>query len=278
MMMSYCGFDTRNEDLNRLLTALTSFDDLLSYGASAAAETLLAYDTRDYIISNSVRNSRETLLKELLALQKQDGGFASTSLEESDVASTAAVITALSEYLDRESVKDAVGAAIDYLADQKDRWKGFQEMDPHFLSDVITALACAGVPIRDSRFFIGGKTLVDILLTYQNPDGGFAEQVHAVNNVGLTEEAVIALASVKKNGSPFQTTSAAENSVLTSRHTGAGNYNDGTAVFFYIIAGLFILLIVGIVIILVLRKRHRRRNAEEINLLSGQEPSGREKK
>ena len=79
---------------------------------------------------------------------------------------------------------------------------------------------------------------------------------------------VIALASVKKNGSPFQTTSAAENSVLTSRHTGAGNYNDGTAVFFYIIAGLFILLIVGIVIILVLRKRHRRRNAEEINLLS----------
>ena len=277
MMMSYCGFDTRNEDLNRLLTALTSFEDLLSHGASAAAETLLAYDTRDYIISNSVRNNRETLLKELLALQKPDGGFANTPSDESDVASTAAAVTALSQYMDRGNIREAVELAVDYLAGQKEEWKGFREMDPHFLAEVITALSCAGVPVKDSRFYIQGETLVDILLAYQNPDGGFAEQVHAVNSAGLTEEVVIALSAVKKNGSPFQTASAAGNSVLTSRHTAVVGYNDGISVFLYVIAGLFALLVAGIVTIIVLRKKHRRENIEDVNLTPDQEAFDRKK-
>lgn len=75
---------------------------------------------------------------------------------------TAMVVQALSFYTDSEEVKEAVGRAVDVMADMCQKSDGYDSSES--ISQTIIALTAVGIdPVADDRFATDGKNLVDVL-------------------------------------------------------------------------------------------------------------------
>lgn len=179
--------DPRNSLSTDLITegiASKTIDQLVEQGLNGAIFSLLALDSHHFSLDNA-KFTRLDLLEEIASHQQLDGGF-SLWLGESDVDITAMCIQALAPYQNLEqpliyegiiSKKTETKRVYDVISDALVFLKNSQEPNGQYLSwgiesqeslaQVLIALYSTG---REDSF---SQSLWDLLLEYQNDDGGF---------------------------------------------------------------------------------------------------------
>ena len=178
-----------------VLAQLYQHDNLGKQGVNGYIFSLLAL-TNEPIPANS-KQSTDTIIRSLLTYQMPDGGFSLTKDGKySDVDLTAMAITALSDYQEDAAVKKALEAAILYLQQNQQEDGNYiysGDKTSESVSQVIIALTSMGISLEDSRFVKNGKTLLDVLKTYQTDGAHFAHKVGDKANAMATEQAALAL-------------------------------------------------------------------------------------
>ncbi len=159
---------------------------------------LIALDSMRYEIPENSFYSRSDILVEIMRQQLSDGGFA-LSGKSADPDITAMALQALAPYYNEEqtyeytqkktgitqtkSVRMVVDEALACLSamqlDSGD-FSSWGTQNVESTDQVIVALCSLGVdPLTDERFIKNGNTLLDGVLRYRMPDGGFVHSYTA---------------------------------------------------------------------------------------------------
>ena len=185
---------------------------------------LIALDAGSYAVPTDAKYSREKFITEILKMQLTDGvngneyggwvlgGYGS----KSDVDITSMAIQALAPYYNEETVyiytnsnskkevcktvRQCVDEALDRLGSMMDANGSFSSWSTNNaegVSQVVVALCALGIdPAKDSRFITAsGKTLLDGMLAFRLPDGGFCHVLGGGWNSMATDQATYALVS-----------------------------------------------------------------------------------
>lgn len=206
MALTFCGYDASLEDYNNLVKQLSNYADIMESGIFGAVNTLIAYDTNQYQLLIGAVNTRDTLVHAILEYQQADGGFSIMKNSSSDIDTTAMALTALAAYREEAAVEEAIENGLQFLSEQQTAKGGFGyhgQENLESLCTVIIALNSLSISLDDERFQKTSQSLVDQLLLYQNSDGGFAHVIGEKSAVMPTEQAMIALTSIKRNGNPY---------------------------------------------------------------------------
>ena len=154
---------------------------------------LIALDSMRYEIPEGSFYSRDDIITEILCRQLADGGFALYG-NASDPDITAMVVQALAPYYSSQKIykytqkssKQEVERTVRQVIDESlSRLSALQTDDGDYFSwgtqnaestaQVAVALCSLNIdPQKDTRFIKNGKTLIDGILKYRMPDGGFA--------------------------------------------------------------------------------------------------------
>lgn len=113
---------------------------------------------------------------------------------------TAMAMQALAPYYaSRDDVKTAVDRAIQWLSDNQNNQGGFTSWgstSSESISQVIVALTGVGVdPHTDARFVKSGNSLIDALLSFAAPEGGFKHILTGKVDNMATDQGTYALVS-----------------------------------------------------------------------------------
>ena len=153
---------------------------------------LIALDSLRYPVPDGAADSRSSIITEILCRQLPDGGFA-LSGENADPDITAMAVQALAPYYNSETlytyrlkkaggevtrtVRQVVEAALKCLSERQLGTGDFASWGTENVEStdqVVVALCSLGIdPLTDSRFIKNGNTLLDRILRYRMPDGGF---------------------------------------------------------------------------------------------------------
>jgi hypothetical protein len=164
-----------------LLAKLGDFDRVLWQGINGPIFALLALDAGHYVLPDcaevQVQATRELLLEAIMKLQLSDGGF-SLSGKTGDADVTAMALQALAPYQERAEIKAVIDRALICLSRLQNSDGGYisywGEANVESVAQVLVALTALGIdPVTDSRFIKNGNTVVDHLLCYSVPGGGF---------------------------------------------------------------------------------------------------------
>ena len=154
---------------------------------------LIALDSLRYEIPEGSFYSREDIITEILCRQLSDGGFALMD-KTSDPDITAMAVQALAPYYTSQKVykytlkssKQEISRTVKQVIDESLSCLSLLQMeDGDYFSwgtqnaestaQVAVALCSLNIdPQKDARFIKNGKTLIDGILKYRMPDGGFA--------------------------------------------------------------------------------------------------------
>ena len=159
---------------------------------------LTALDAGNTQLPEDAPVSRDDYIAKILSYQLPDGSFGS-------VGETAGAVIALSDYYNDTDVtypdaegestvscQDAVDQAMSYLSSQQNDSGDFYTLTDTAL--VSLAMDSLGVGQQDERFVKNGNTVMDGLLTYQMPDGGFSQDYNGTDETA-TAFALSALVS-----------------------------------------------------------------------------------
>ncbi len=185
---------------------------------------LISMDTGMYEVPADAKYTRERFITAILNMQLTDGvngseyggwvlgGYGSRS----DVDITAMAVQALAPYYNDETVytytngnskkevsktvRQCVDEALDRLGSMLNGNAGFSSWNTNnaeSISQVIVALCSLGIdPAKDGRFITSdGKTLLDGLLLFRLPDGGFCHVLNGGWNSMANDQAAYALVS-----------------------------------------------------------------------------------
>ncbi len=179
---------------------------------------LISLDAELYDVPEGAKYPRETFVTEILKAQFPDGGWALGGYAASDADMTGMALQALAPYCNDETVYtyrntksgQTVSKTVrECIQEALDRLDELQQSDGGFLSpfgdgeaaestaQVLTALCSLGIdPAEDPRFRTAdGKTLLDNLLLFRTPEGGFRHLRDGGWNAMATSQATYALVS-----------------------------------------------------------------------------------
>jgi len=136
-----------------------------------------------YTLSASDANG---IIDGLISRVNEDGGWA-LSGKKSDADVTAMVITALAPfYKENVTVKAAVDRAVNTLSlmqGENGEYKSYGVENPESASQVVVALSSLGIDAgADERFIKGGKSLIDVILSYKLSKNGYCSGYSHVKN------------------------------------------------------------------------------------------------
>lgn len=204
LSLTFCGYDA-----SELVETLASYPNIGKQGIMGAINGLLAYDSKLYSVPSDQLNTRETLIKTIVTSQRESGGFGVRRSSEADLDTTALAITALSPYYERSDIQKVIDKAVDFIIENQTQTGGFTaagKESSESLSKVITALNAIGIENNDPRFVKNKVSLLDRLLRYKNEDGGFSQIQGGTSAAAPTEQAIMALCSIKINDTPYKMT------------------------------------------------------------------------
>lgn len=209
-------FDVGGYDL---LEKLSDYDKVVWQGLNGPIWALIALDSHKYEIpkvsKGGKQNTREFLIQNILNAQLNDGGFAfgaKSSKDKGDPDMTGMAIQALAPYKNRAKVKKALDRAVAFLSSVQKEDGGYATWGAktsESSAQVLVALSAMGIdPEKDKRFIKNGDSVVENLLSYQLPSGGFAHvKAGEKNNNGMaagkedpmaTDQALYALAAYSR--------------------------------------------------------------------------------
>lgn len=265
--LSFCGYDLSGGEFSPLISKLLSYDDINNFGVFGAINALTAYDIKDYKIAGDVINSRQKLINIILSYQNEDGSFSIFAGTESDIDTTAMAITALSGYMDQPAVKEAIEKAKEHIIKSQTEAGGFGRdgaENCESLAQVIIAMNSIGVSLDDEAFVRGGKNLIDQLLEYHTDEGGFSHLKDFKPSAMPTEQAIIALSSIKRGGNPYKATESiapidGEKNEYRPEEIKTFNYT----IWFIIIDAILTVIVLLIVLVAVLKKKEKNTKSEK---------------
>lgn len=203
---SFAGYD--------LTAPLCDSDKVSRQGINGVAYALMALESGDYA------GERDGYINRILVRQLSSGGF-SFAGDEPDADMTAIALQALAPFTDRADVAAAVDAALACLSKMQDEDGGFYDWSSkssESCAQVLLALCALKIDINDSRFVKNGRTVLDALMEYKTPSGGFSHNLGEEASVMSSEQAYLAITSYErtKNGevSVYDTDSTKLNVVI----------------------------------------------------------------
>lgn len=270
-LLSACGYSD-DQDVVALCLERIATQKMDTSNVMLASAALRAYDSCAYELPEDAYNTRELLVRRIVAAQNDDGGFARTRGFSSDFEATVDAMIVLSQY-DTEQTAEAIRGGLSYLA----RWlrengveKSSTLSSGCVVAQMLTALICVNADITEERFTVDGVTLADILLSMQNADGGFAAEFGESSDPETTHDAVIALAALKKGGSPYVFGAVEEEAEPVAQYRMIAGETDGPAAYsgdkpsseipgwaIALITGGAVLMLGGIVLLLIFTRKKK---------------------
>ncbi|MDR2502713.1 MAG: hypothetical protein LBC78_05645, partial [Oscillospiraceae bacterium] len=177
--LTAAGYDPRSVAGYDLTAPLEDFDKTVWQGINGPIWALIALDSLNY-----PNSQREKYVAEILRRQLDDGGWnltggatAETKKQSANADLTGMALQALAKYQDKPEVRAATDRALACLSKTQGADGGYSYGGGDATSEsavqVLAALCELGIPVDDSRFVKNGKTIVDNILSYQQPDGSF---------------------------------------------------------------------------------------------------------
>jgi hypothetical protein len=190
LFLKSVGQDPKNAGGYNLAEKLYSMGDIDRQGIIGLLWALNALESE--AIPEDAPWTQERLVETILTYQNQDGGFPLSKGADSDVDVTVMVMAALAG----KEQTEAAPRAMEYLIGAQLEDGEFMNMDVKnsgSVSQVVLTLSKLGVSPLDARFVKQGKTLIDVLLSYQAEDGRFRHTHDGQANDMATEQAAQAL-------------------------------------------------------------------------------------
>ncbi len=170
--------------------------DRISQGSNEVAFALLAIDANEANIPEGSKWNRDTLVKELLSFQADDGSFvlSKPASKTGSIDMTAMSLQALSRYTDREDVKAAVDKGLDYLK-RNINMGDYGTVESN--DQVIITLLMLGIDpsADDSGFTAWGANIFTATDKYRIENGGFAHTKGSAVNEMATQQTLLAVAA-----------------------------------------------------------------------------------
>ena len=184
-----------------VLAPLSDTKKVLFQGTSGAVWALLALDSNAY----AADAARNVYLKAIADGVGSDGGWALVPGDASDADLTAMALTALAPYAAEKDVQSLLDNGLAFLSSIQNADGSFStsgHATAESTAQVLVTLCTLGISETDSRFVKNGTTVLEALLSFQHPDGGFRhEPDDAAANAMATEQAFYALAAVCRSRS-----------------------------------------------------------------------------
>lgn len=187
-----------------LLIPLADFEAVTAQGLNGAIWALVALDSGGYEIPQTdaarVSATRDMYVDFILGGQTECGGFAlSASGGTADPDLTGMALYALAEYSDRAEVRLAVERAVEWLASVQTENGGYISggtENSESAAQVLRGLCAVGISADDKRFIKKGKTIIDNILSFEAPNGGFFHiKAEESANLMASEQALLGLAA-----------------------------------------------------------------------------------
>jgi hypothetical protein len=179
LALTAIGKDPADVGGYNLLTWLGDYDKVVAQGINGPVFALLALDSGAYAmpvcVPAATQASREMYIDYILARQLENGGWSLTGhAAEADV--TAMVLQALAKYPADLRVKTALERGVLALSGLQDETGGFASGGTANVESTVQAITALGelkIDPCSSLFTKNGHTLLDSLLSYAVPGGGF---------------------------------------------------------------------------------------------------------
>lgn len=179
-----------------LITPLEDYEKTILQGINGPVWALIALDCGDY----GTQEIREKYISRILECELSGGGWAlSASETTADADITAMVLTALSNYTDRQDAVEAVErgiAKLSALQNENGGYTNYNSENSESNAQVLVALSSLGISYTDERFVKNGNTLLDNMLTFYTEGQGFSHTDGS--NLMATEQCLYALAAVRR--------------------------------------------------------------------------------
>ena len=190
------GVDARDVMGHNLLEYLSDYENVSRQGNNGPIWALIALKSNPaYTIptnsSAAEQNSEELLVKKIVGMQCQDGGWTVTG-EKGDSDMTGMAMQSLASYYNKagyEDVTQALDKGLAWIEENQLASGGFGTMNTETsesVAQIITALCGMGIDCsKDARFIKNGKWPMTGLFQYYMPEGGFMHvSADAGNNGG----------------------------------------------------------------------------------------------
>ncbi len=197
------GYDVSDIEGYDLIMGLSDFDYVCYQGINGPIWALIALDCGAYEITwdetDDSLTTREKLITYLLEHENPDGGWCLSEFgTTSDVDITAMAIQALAPYYDTdEDVRAAVDRALVCLSEKQEDDGGFSSIgtsNNESCAQVVVALTALGIdPATDSRFVKYEYSVLDAMLRYYVPGGGFIHVAASGTDGMATEQGYYAM-------------------------------------------------------------------------------------
>lgn len=197
LALTAIGKDPTNVAGYDLTKPLQDFEKTVWQGINGPIWALIALDSGNYACSQ-----RQSYVNYILEKEIPGGGWAlAGSTPDADI--TGMALQALSKYQNQAAVKEASERALTWLSKTQNADGSFSTTGKENCEStvqVLVALCEMGISLTDSRFVKNGKTVMDGLMQYYVPGGGFThvKQAGGGNDLMSTEQGFYALVAAER--------------------------------------------------------------------------------
>lgn len=206
LALTAIGKDARNVAGYDLTLPLGDYDKTVRQGVNGPIWALIALDSQNYPMPQNptakTQATRQMYVDRILEAQLPGGGWSLTGREGADPDLTGMALQALAKYQDQSAVRRAMENALTCMSKQQNAKGGFSSGGTETSEScvqMLVALGELGIPLDDPRFVKNGRTLLDALLTYYVPGGGFRHTMDGEEpNLMAAEQGLYGLAAAKR--------------------------------------------------------------------------------
>lgn len=185
--------------------ALSDFDYDVKQGINGPTWALIALDTNHFDVpvadSGITQATRENLINYILQneVKKGTANAGGWGFGTADVDLTSMVLQALTPYASEPLVNAAIDRALNWLSKTQNAKTGDFYSNAESNAQVVTALSGLNIDAtKDSRFIKNGISVLDAMLAYALPSGGFKHTLTGGVNGMATDQGTYALVAFKR--------------------------------------------------------------------------------
>lgn len=184
-----------------LIDKMVNHEKMTAQGTNGPIFALIALNSDNYNVTSTATWNKDKLVTWLLSAQNSDGGFPLATGEASSVDMTAMAVAALAPERTQTQVQTAIDKAVQYLSTQQQAnggYSAYNDDSSESVSQVIVALASAGINPKDARFTKSSGDLMTRLSQFRQSNGAYSHTVGGAGDNIATEQALLALVAYQQ--------------------------------------------------------------------------------
>lgn len=184
-----------------LIDKMVNHEKMTAQGTNGPIFALIALHSDNYNVASTATWNKDKLVTWLLSAQNSDGGFPLATGEASSVDMTAMAVAALAPERTQTQVQTAIDKAVQYLSTQQQAnggYSAYNDDSSESVSQVIVALASAGINPKDARFTKSSGDLMTRLSQFRQSNGAYSHTVGGAGDNIATEQALLALVAYQQ--------------------------------------------------------------------------------